>query len=239
MKGYCNSVTLGIELLVSLGNAIGGIVMTICSIVVLSSEVQMLEGFLCLAVLGIITGCFAILSGSLALGGSCKEKVKCLKWGMIMSWIALLSGLAVVIYIYIISGNLSDTLTANWNDFDDSQKETIETSFSCCGWSTLREGTDGCRGFKTCEDPVTDDVESKLTLLTSVTAVVCGLQLAALICSSCVKGKMSKQQKKTKLKKAKKQTKEDRRVEKKLSKMEQGRAEGYMRGYSTKSSAKH
>lgn len=239
MKGYCNSVTLGIEMLVSLGNAIGGIVMMICSIVVMSSEVEILEGFMILAGIGITTGVFALLSGILALVGSCKEKVKCLKWGMIMSWIALLSGLAVVIYIYILSGNLSQTLSDNWNGFEDSQKETIEKAFSCCGWTNLREGTNQCHGFKTCEDPVTDDVQSKLTLLTSVTAVICGLQLAALICSSCVKGKMGKQQKKAKLKQQKKQSKEDSRVEKKISKMEQGRAEGYMRGYSSKSSSKH
>ena len=202
VKGYYPSMSLGFGILFSVINMLAGTAFVVVGIMLIFSKGTALVGLMYLGIGAIPAGILAIATGALVMTASCHESVSTMKVASTLAIVALLAGGGIAGYAFFLSKNLPTNARKAFLNLDDEQKKTIEVQYGCCGYTDVKEGSEGCSSEQTCSDPIVEDQGAWLKVTVIVAAVAAGIQLFQLCCGMIVSGKMRTQQEK-KMRKAK------------------------------------
>lgn len=81
-------------------------------------------------------------------------------------------------YVLIISSSVSESARQSWYSLSVEEQEIIENQYSCCGFNTPDEMTEGCEFDQTCDTPVLAELTGKIRFTTIMCAICAIIQVS-------------------------------------------------------------
>lgn len=195
LKGYYPSASLGFEWIISTANSLVGLALVaIGALTIVSKAIGMVQGPLFVGLGATVLGIMCFVIGVMAIVGSCQDSVKTLRVSYIISIFLLVAAGGLAGYCFAIGGNLNSDARHAWFTLSGEQKELIQGKYACCGFTSTREGTEGCESELSCGDPWVGEIAGRVKIITVLSAVAAAIQLLAIGCGACVSSKMREQQ---------------------------------------------
>lgn len=196
IKGYYAAVSVGFQLLFALINLIAGTALVILGIVIMASEMMQLEGQILVGVLSIPVGLCAIAAGIMGIMGAFQESLNGVRAAYILAILTFLSAIGLGVYVYLSGTTLNESCRRTWHSLNQQQKQTIESTYGCCGYAFLADGTPGCQSTKTCNGPILADLGAKFRTMAILAAILAGIQVGAVLFECSVFSKLKERQNK-------------------------------------------
>ncbi|KAM7537327.1 hypothetical protein Aperf_G00000061172 [Anoplocephala perfoliata] len=142
----------------------------------------------------IVLGFIIFVVGFLGCYGACYESPCMLITFAVVVAILLCLQIAVAVFAYMykheLMNFLSQRLEEVFNDPDDVIRRQIEREFECCGFRKF-DITCGLGIFgRDCWSVISGKIESAMYTIVIIAAVLCALQIAAIIAACCLQSKI-------------------------------------------------